>query len=490
MDTDMESYDLAKTGEMLTVLEKDVDAASECLTDRFSAGIRSLSSSVAGSIRLYFTSPRLCGVALSAIPLVGVGGMFLSKSSRKMAAKLRYAQSNIASYALERFTSFSTVKLNGKESYEKEVFSSKLGDCNDIAQSKHSAQGFFMGFTNIATNCSLVLVLKVGGEMIAAKQLTMGQLIGFAVQSAFVGLGFAGLATFYSDMSKSLDAAKRVFDEIDKNAHAVNCIEKEQKQSVGSDACSTGSSSGGNGSDLGIDGPAFIRMLDVSFTYAARPDKPVLMDFSVVITPLAITCFMGASGSGKSTVASLMSGLLRPTSGAVKISSSSNDGSSSSDGICAQIGVVEQAGATLLSGSIGFNIAYGTKDGKASNADIERAARAAYAHDFIMSFPAGYDTEVGVGGSLLSGGQRARIAIARALIKDPFCLILDEATAALDAGSEKEVVDVLMKLRKTRTIILFTHSETLESIADIVHHIDQGNIVSSSTPRAARVSYL
>jgi ABC-type multidrug transport system fused ATPase/permease subunit len=505
MDTDMESYDFEKNGERLTLLEKDVDAASECLTDKFAAGLRSLNSSINGSIRLYFTSPRLCAVALSTVPLVGIGAMFLSKISRKLATKLRDLQSDVASYALERFTSFSTVKLNGRETYEKNVFSSKVGDCNTIAESRHFAQGFFMGFINIATNCSLVMVLKVGGDMIAAKQLTTGQLTGFAVQSAFVGLGFAGLASFSSDMGKSLDAARRVFDEIDKNTETVQRNAENNHQSAASSITTSSSDSSSSCSDgESSKKSVLIRMVDVSFAYAARPDKPVLTNFVVDIQPLAITCFVGASGSGKSTVASLLSGLLRPTSGTVEISGSSSGSHSnvsssgsigSGNGICAQlsrsIGMVEQSGSTLLSGTIRYNIAYGKSDSAASDADIEKAAQAAYAHDFIIAFPLGYDTEVGVGGSLLSGGQRARIAIARALIKDPPCLILDEATAALDAVSEKEVIDVLLKLRKTKTVILFTHSESMEGISDIVYRIDGGEIVSATSPTLAdRVSYL
>ena len=100
----------------------------------------------------------------------------------------------------------------------------------------------------------------------------------------------------------------------------------------------------------------------------------------------------------------------------------------------------------------------------------------AFAHDFITSLAEGYETEVGVGGMLLSGGQKARIAIARALIKDPTCLIMDEATSSLDAASEQEILEVLTSLKKSKTIILFTHSEAMKNVADVVYSVDEGKL--------------
>ncbi len=149
-------------------------------------------------------------------------------------------------------------------------------------------------------------------------------------------------------------------------------------------------------------------------------------------------------------------------------------------------GAVEQSGTTLLSGTIRDNIAYGFHQISDANEDIlkqvpqeviERAAKAANAHEFITTFPAGYDTEIGTGGCLLSGGQRARIALARALVKAPKYLVLDEPTSALDAESEQAVMVPLQALKATTTIIIFTHSEALQRIADVVYELNDGALV-------------
>jgi len=235
----------------------------------------------------------------------------------------------------------------------------------------------------------------------------------------------------------------------------------------------------------------------VSFTYRTRPDRMVLRAVSVRMEPGAITCFVGESGSGKSTFAALLSGLYRPCSGSVWIggrrlgspdedpesvpklgSDPEQGGGDASGGSMAEflhrnVGVVEQSSVTLLSGTIAFNIGYGKMD--ATQAEIEAAAKKAFAHDFIVALPQGYLTEMGVGGGFLSGGQRARVAIARALVKDPACLLLDEVTAALDSNSEAEVIKVLCSLRGSKTIVVMTHSPALQQIADAVYCIQGGS---------------
>lgn len=216
-----------------------------------------------------------------------------------------------------------------------------------------------------------------------------------------------------------------------------------------------------------------IHIENVSFAYKARPENTIIDNLSITIRPCSINCFVGKSGSGKSTLAALLCGLHHPTHGAIQYGDllvSSNENRISDETILFSLfGVVEQSSTTLMSGTIGDNIEYGKLG--ATQEEIEQAAKDAHAHDFIMTFPQKYDTQVGDSGSLLSGGQRARIAIARALIKRPHYLLLDEPTAALDAESEKEIIPPLLRLKETTTIILFTHSEALKSIADFTYEL-------------------
>lgn len=182
MDKNIDFFQSNKNGELITILEKDVQETSEILTEKLASGLRSLNSSVNGSALLYITSPKLCAVSLSVVPFVGVGAMMLSKYSRLLTEKLRGINSNSASYALERFNSFSTIRLNNRQQYEKGKFSAFASDVKTVSTKRHFAYGSFMSFINMATNVSMIAVLRVGGDMMSKKQITAGALSRFAIQ--------------------------------------------------------------------------------------------------------------------------------------------------------------------------------------------------------------------------------------------------------------------------------------------------------------------
>jgi ABC-type multidrug transport system fused ATPase/permease subunit len=242
IERDLHFFDSSGIGEIVTVVESDVDSAAGAVTEKLAAGLRSMNSALNGSILLFRSSPQLCTVALSATPVVGVLSMYatllaiisayvsqqlhalnfhlnnvsflvlsryLSKKTKKIAERLRILQAAALSFAIERFGNVSTVRLNSQEETEKARFSAYMDECYDLSRSNFFSEGMFMGFINLSTNFSLVLILIAGGRLIAKGQLTAGTLTRFAIQSAFVGLGFSGLSSFYSDMTKSLDAASR-----------------------------------------------------------------------------------------------------------------------------------------------------------------------------------------------------------------------------------------------------------------------------------------
>jgi len=415
------------------------------------------------------TSPQLCGVSLGIVPLVGIGAMTLRKYSKKISESLRKLESNMLSFALERFSHISTIRLNGREILEKKTFANYIDSSYTLAENNYFAQGAFMSFLNMSTNLSLAGVLFVGGGLIARNKMTPGGLTRFAIQSAFVGLGFSGLSTFYSDMTTSLDAAKRVFDAVDNN---------NSKQDNNNN-----NNNNNKSNKLSIDAMksypfkiGSIEISSVSFSFLSR-ELPVLSNVTLTINPNGITAIIGKSGSGKSTLMSILCGLYKPMKGNIYL-----DGiditTVDQKWLRSQIGVVEQR-VGLLSGTIRDNIAYGKEN--ANENDIINAAKKAYAHDFIMSFPDKYDTQVGENGILLSGGQAARIAIARAIVKQPKYLLLDEATASLDQDSEKQIIDVLNNINNNdkTTVIVFTHSDILMNAAKDCHVLMNGAIVAS-----------
>jgi ABC-type multidrug transport system fused ATPase/permease subunit len=274
-----------------------------------------------------------------------------------------------------------------------------------------------MAAVSLAGNTSLIAVLFVGGGMLNRGEITAGGLTSFAIQSAFVGLGFAGLATFYNDMSKGLMAAANVFRMLD--------TAREQKDHAADEAK--------------LLAPAtvagHIRFENVCFQYPSRPDALVLDQVSLEFKPNHVYAIVGPSGVGKSTLVSLLTRLYDPTSGSITI-----DGHSIADldtrWLRTKIAVVEQT-SYLFADTIANNIRYGSPG--ASDEEVVKAARDANADAYISSLPDGYSTFVGEAGGLLSGGQAQRIAIARALLRKPSVLILDEATSALDGENERAI---------------------------------------------------
>ena len=489
MDHEVSFHDGERAAKLAIILDKDVAAAAEALTDKLAFGVRSLNSSINGSILLVYQAPQLCGFTLAIVPVVGVGAMLLGKYAKKIRAQLRELEDKVASFALERLQRISTVRLNAQEETEKAHYEQYIDQCYDLSSRHYFAQGSYMSFTNLMTNVSLMGVLWYGGRLMSKGKMTAGALSRFTIQTAFVGLGWYGLASFYSDMVKALEAAKRVFDKID-SSDSITAEGEDAANDKLVDASSSSSSSSGT----------VIALADVSFAYTARCDTTVLNKVSVTIPARGLIAFAGRSGAGKSTLSAIMSGLYRADSGTLAVAGKAVTGMSSRAQRCYlqdHIAVVQQD-TGLLSGTVAENIAYGrSRCGRAAGGDtaaaagasastdedIIQAARSAQAHEFISAFPDGYDTLIGEGGKGLSGGQQARIAIGRALLKRPTCLLLDEATAALDAGSEGEIIALLRLLvqEQSMTVVVFTHSEALMRACDTVHLLENGAVAQSGS---------
>ena len=399
IEKNMDFFDQNRKGQLITILDKDVALASEVLTDKLAAGLRSLNSSINGSILLFSISPYLFSISIGILPLVGIVAMKISKYSKKMSEKARALEASILSFAVERFSSMTTIRLNCRERFEVTRYGSQLDDYNGAASGSFLARSSLMSFINFSTNMSLCVVLYVGGNMLKSGKLTPGALTKFALQSAFVGLGFSGLSVFYDDIRKGLDAAKRIF----------RLLDEEEADALTADATTT------TGSLIPVLGArsaveSRLELRNITFQYKTR-DTPVLSDLNLLVEPCSITAIAGRSGSGKSTIMAILAGLYVADQGSIVIGTVDV---SNHDELRKSVGVVEQT-AGLLSGTITSNIAYG-KDG-ATMDEIELAARQADAHEFIAALPDGYNTQIGELGSLLSGGQKARIALARALVR-------------------------------------------------------------------------
>ena len=241
--------------------------------------------------------------------------MSVHRYAKRRKESLRQAEVSLLSYVVERLGTITTVKVNNQEKNEVSRFNTQTDEMYTIAQTVHFAQGSMMGFIGLATNVSLMSILFVGGNMLAMKEMTPGDLTRFAIQSAFVGLGFSGLSTFYRDMVESLDGAGRVYAVM-----AANALEQEQVDAMTADATLTLIDSAPDPVPLLSN---VIEIRDIKFSYASRPDTLVLNGLNLDVPANSFTCIVGASGVGKSSLFGLLCGLHTMPRGEAKGSSNS-----------------------------------------------------------------------------------------------------------------------------------------------------------------------
>jgi ABC-type multidrug transport system fused ATPase/permease subunit len=296
-----------------------------------------------------------------------------------------------------------------------------------------------------------------GTTLVQHGAITFGGLTAFVVYTAFVGGSMAGFADLYSQLQKTLGATQRVREILRDDTEPVTIVDEpvqEANKLYGA-----------------------VTFDHVAFSYPSRQEVHILKDVSITAAPGEQIAIVGPSGAGKSTIAALLLRFYHPDEGKLLFDGKPADAIPLSQ-LRKQMAMVPQD-VLLFGGTIKENIAYG-KPG-ASQEEIEAAARKANAHDFITSFPEGYETVVGERGIKLSGGQRQRIAIARAILKDPVILVLDEATSSLDSASESVVQEALDNLMKNRTSFVIAHRLSTIRNADKIIVLDAGHVVESGT---------
>ncbi len=316
-------------------------------------------------------------------------------------------------------------------------------------------RGVFVGVITFALFSGVAVVLWQGGRLVLAGVLTAGTLVSFLLYSVFIAAAVGALTSLFSSYQETVGAARRVFELLD----------TEPTISDSPDARPLPRPVRG---DVALD--------NVSFQY--QPELPLALErVSLHLAPGEVVALVGPSGAGKTTLANLLPRFWDVTSGRITLDSVDIRALRLVD-LRHSIGIVPQE-PVLFSGPVAENIAYGRPE--ASPAEIEAAARAAHAHEFVERLPQGYATLVGERGVKLSGGQRQRIAIARALLKDPVVLILDEATSSLDAESERLIEAALERLLKGRTTLIIAHRLSTVRRADRLVVLDRGRVVEEGT---------
>jgi ABC-type multidrug transport system fused ATPase/permease subunit len=442
-----------RVGELNSRISADVALLQDTFTTTLAELVRQLIIISVGLVLLTTLSAQLTLTMLASIPVVAIVAVIFGRFIQRLSKDVqdRIADTNVV--VDETLQGIQSVKAFANEAWEALRYNKAVTAARGLAMKGARWRGAFVSFIILCMFGAIVLVIWRGVHLKEEGVLSTGQLFTFIMYTVFIGASIGSIPEYVTQMLKAIGATERLMDIHDETAETISLAPKTET--------------------LQIRGR--IEFRNVSFHYASRPDMPVLRDVSFTAEPGQRIALVGPSGAGKSTIASLVLRFYDPVSGSLLI-----DGQEASTypltALRDRMAIVPQE-VILFGGSIRENIAYG--DPKASQDMIEAAARKANAHDFISTFPEGYDTVVGERGVQLSGGQRQRIAIARAVLKDPAILILDEATSALDSESERLVQDALEELMKGRTSLVIAHRLSTIRNADRILVLDKGTIVES-----------
>ncbi len=447
-------FDARLTGELTSRLSADAAVVQNTVSVNLAMGRRNLVLAAGGLVMLVVASPQLTLVMLVLVPPVVLGAVVVGHRLSKLARQAQDALARANEAAEETIAGIRTVRSFAREEAEAERYGERIWQSFRLSSRRVRVVAVFVGVMTLAAYGSVSAVLWFGSRMVMVGDFTVGELASFILYTLMVAMSLSGLAHLWSDFAHARGASERVFELIDRQP-TVDAGGGERPHEVA----------------------GRVELEAISFAYPMRPEVRVLEDVSLCLNPGRMVALVGPSGAGKSTVAALLLRLYDPDAGVIRL-----DGrdlrSWDAHWLRSCIGTVSQE-PVLFATSVAANIRYGCP--QATDEEVEAAARASNAHDFIAELPEGYATEVGERGVRLSGGQNQRVAIARAILKDPPILLLDEATSSLDAESESLVQQALERLMSHRTCLVIAHRLSTVRRADEVVVLDGGRVIEVGT---------
>jgi ABC-type multidrug transport system fused ATPase/permease subunit len=449
----MSFFTSKRVGELNSRVASDTAQIGETLTTTLAEFLRGLSMVIGGIAILAFTSIKLTLFIVGVIPPLIIVTFIFGRFIRKYAKKVQDEIAESNTIVEETFAGIQTVKAFANEVWERSRYRERIQKVVGLAITGGYYRGAFSSFITFGLFGAIALVIWFGAGMVHEGELAADKLNEFILYALFIGGSIGGLASVYAQLQKAVGATETIFSLMD-----------EEPELVG-------------GEDVTAAQVEGISFKEVQFSYPSRPDVPVIQRLSFELPKGQTLALVGKSGSGKSTVASLLMRFYQSQGGQV------SSGAHALESFDLQawrksLALVPQD-VLLFGGSIRENITYGKTS--ATEEEIIQAAKEANAWEFIAGFPEGLDTKVGDRGVQLSGGQRQRIAIARALLKDPQLLILDEATSALDSESERLVQEALDRLMQGRTSVVIAHRLSTIRKAHQILVMEQGQGIERGT---------
>jgi ATP-binding cassette, subfamily B, bacterial MsbA len=440
------------TGALMSRIMNDVTMMQEGVANIITGLFRDGFSAVSLLSIIFYRNWKLALISFLVIPLTVYPAQKIGRKIKGLSKKGQGKMGDISAILQETFSGIKVIKAFGLEQRAVEKFQKTNQELYHFSRKNIKYEAISAPLMEMITSFGIAAVIWVGGSSVMQGKMSAPEFFSFITAMVLVYTPVKRLISSYNTMQRSLGAAERVFeiiDEVPEIADAPGAIEMPRARGE-------------------------VEFAGVSFRY---DDEYVLNKVSLKAHRGEVVALVGPSGGGKTTLVSLVSRFYDPTEGAILV-----DGNDIRNltlkSLMAQIALVDQE-TILFNDTIANNIRYGRTE--ASDADVERAALAAFAHDFILELPEGYQTNIGDRGVRLSGGQRQRICIARAILKDAPILILDEATSALDTESEQMVQAALNNLMANRTTFVIAHRLSTITHADRILVLEKGEIAETGS---------
>jgi ATP-binding cassette subfamily B protein len=449
-------FDSARSGELISRLTADTTQIKGAVGASVSVALRNLMLFIGATAMMVFTSPRLSGFVLLAIPVIVIPLVAFGRWVRRLSRNAQDTLANATAYASELVGAIRTVQAYTGERLAEARFGGEVEQAYDAARNSSRARAVLTAVIIFIVFTSVVVILWVGSHDVLTGSITPGRLGQFVLYAVFAALGLGQLSEVWGEVSAASGASERLFEIL------------RVKSAITAPATPRA---------MPVPARGDVAFENVNFAYPTRPDALAVDGVSLAVRAGEKVAIVGPSGAGKSTLFHLLLRFYDPATGVISLDGVPIKAADPHE-LRSRIALVPQD-SVAFAASARENIRFGRPG--ATDAEVERAADLAHASEFIRRLPRGFETELGERGVTLSGGQRQRIAIARAILRDAPLLLLDEATSSLDAESETLVQTALEELMRHRTTLVIAHRLATVLSCDRILVMDQGRIVEQGT---------
>ncbi|EJO95436.1 lipid ABC transporter ATPase/inner membrane protein [Ectopseudomonas mendocina DLHK] len=446
-------YESNRSSEIQSRLTADTTLLQSVIGSSLSMALRNLIMLVGGSVLLVVTNPKLSGIVLAALPLVVAPILLFGRRVRALSRQSQDRVADVGSYVGEVLGQVKTVQAYNHQDEDKRRFGLSAEAAFAVARKRVAQRAWLITVVIVLVLGAVGVMLWVGGMDVIAGRISGGELAAFVFYALIVGSSFGTLSEVIGELQRAAGAAERIGELLRARSQIVAPAQPQH---------------------LAQPVRGRIELQGVRFAYPSRPDSYAIDGIDLQVAAGETLALVGPSGAGKSTLFDLLLRFFDPQAGRILIDGVPIDQLDPRE-LRACFALVSQNPA-LFFGTVEDNIRYGRLD--ASQTEVEAAARAAHAHEFIERLPQGYQTHLGEAGLGLSGGQRQRLAIARALLADAPILLLDEATSALDAESEHLIQQALPALMSGRTTLVIAHRLATVKQAERIAVIERGRLAA------------